>query len=216
MTAVSAASPIPLTAADLADRFGPMPLSRFRFFPLPGAATERDVLEIHRRESRLCELVDGILVEKALGYRELVSAAALIELVRRLARGRGAVAGADGMMRLAPGLVRIPDVSFIPWDRFPNRRIPDDPIPDLAPDLGVEVIGAGNTKEEMRRKLLDYFSAGCRQIWFVDATARTVTVFSAADEGEVLTEEQTLDGGVVLPGFSLVLRDLFAELDPHD
>ena len=51
-----------------------------------------------------------------------------------------------------PGLVRIPDVAFISWGRLPNRRVPTEPIPDLAPDLAVEVLSVGNTPGEMARK----------------------------------------------------------------
>ena len=52
------------TAADLVDRFGPIPLWRLRLDALAGAATERDVIDIHAREKRLYELVDGVLLEK--------------------------------------------------------------------------------------------------------------------------------------------------------
>src|SRR4051812_22962571 len=94
------------TAADLFDRFGPIPLRRVRFDPEPGSATEEDVLEVHRREKRLCELVDGVLVEKTAGVQE--SYLALL-IARRIGiyldgTGLGIVLGADGMARLAPGL----------------------------------------------------------------------------------------------------------------
>jgi len=90
-----------LTVADLAARFGPMPLTRFRFDPRPGAATEQDVLDIHRREKRLYELVAGILVEKVMGYPESALAFELGRLLGNWVAPRrlGIVAGADGMMR---------------------------------------------------------------------------------------------------------------------
>ncbi len=58
------------TLADLFDRFGPMPLWRIRMHPAPGTATPEHVLAAHRRDKRLCELVDGVLVEKPMGYEE--------------------------------------------------------------------------------------------------------------------------------------------------
>jgi Uma2 family endonuclease len=67
----------------------------------------------------------------------------------------------------------------------------------------------------MERKLRDYFAAGARLVWLVDPAARTVAVYTAPDQSTSLREDQTLDGGPVLPGFTLPLRDLFAELDPH-
>ena len=58
------------TAADLVDRFGPIPLARIWLDPAPGSGTEKDVVRIHDHENRLCELVDGTLVEKTVGTYE--------------------------------------------------------------------------------------------------------------------------------------------------
>jgi Uma2 family endonuclease len=202
------------TIADLFHYFGPMPLRRIRPDPVPGTATEQDVLDLHRREKRLYELVEGVLVEKVIGFKESALACALIQILRNFLAGRklGTVTGADGMLRLAPHLVRIPDVAFIAWDRLPNRRLPDTPIPDVAPDLAVEVLSESNTAEEMKRKLRDYFQAGTRVVWLVDPQTRSVQVYTSPGRSKLLRENQMLDGGKVLPGFSLSLRDLFAEL----
>ena len=59
-----------VTLADLLEQLGGIAPARVRFRPVPGAATEEDMLEIHDREGRLYELVDGVLVEKAMGLRE--------------------------------------------------------------------------------------------------------------------------------------------------
>jgi Uma2 family endonuclease len=203
------------TLADLLEHLGRIAPERVRFHPSPGTATEQDVLDVHSREGRLCELVDGTLVEKAMGWRESFLAAALITILWTFVKPRrlGLVTGADGMMRLVPGLVRIPDVAFISWQRLPGQRIPDEPIPDLVPDLAVEVLSPSNTNREMTRKREEYFGAGARLVWLVDPIARIVEVYTAVDQVAVLDEACTLDGGVVLPGFALPLRDLFAELD---
>jgi len=206
------------TAVDLAARFGPIPLHRVRSSPSPGTACEEDVIAIHDREDRLYELVDGVLLEKDMGTYEAYLA---ILLGRHLGnfvaeRRLGIVLGADGMMRLAPGLVRIPDVSFISWDRLPGRKVPRTPIAAIAPDLAVEVISRGNTAEEMRGKLADYFAADVRLVWYVYPAAREVHVHSSPDGRQVLGEEQVLSGGDVLPEFELSLRDFFAEPGPDE
>lgn len=203
------------TVADLLAHFGPIALRRIRHDPAPGRATEQDVLDLHRREGRLYELVDGVLVEKVMGFKESALACVLIQILRNFLVGRnlGTVTGADGMMRLAPHLVRIPDVAFIPWDRLPQRRLPEEPIPQVAPALAVEVLSESNTPEERKRKLRDYFAAGTQLVWFVDPRTRTVQVYSSPRKSRLVRENQTLDGGKVLPGFSLPLRELFAELD---
>ena len=201
-----------VTVADLLELFGPMPAGRIRTNPLPGTATEQDVIDIEARESRLCELVDGVLVEKTVGIYESHLAVRIIHLLIGFIERYplGIVLGADGMMRLAPGLVRIPDASFVSWDQLPERRVPRVPIADLAPDLAVEVISPSNTAREMERKLQEYLAAGVRLMWYVLPEPQEVHVYTA-ERHDVLTMHQELSGGDVLPGFALPLRQLFEE-----
>jgi Uma2 family endonuclease len=125
----------------------------------------------------------------------------------------GILVGEQGPFRLWPGLVRIPDVSFISWKQLPNRKIPKKAIPDLYPDLAVKVLSRKNTKAEINRKLYEYFRSGTQLAWVVDPRKRNVRVHTAAEQSFLLTEDQSLDGGDVLPGLSLPLRDLFAHLE---
>jgi Uma2 family endonuclease len=198
------------TLADLRQRLGDIPLERIWFRPAPGTATEKDVVLADERENRLCELVDGTLVEKAMGFEESRLAGKLLHLVSSYLdkNDLGICIGADGMMRIAPGLVRIPDLSFISWDRLPGRESPSEPIPDLAPDLAVEVLSEGNTKLEMARKVREYFDAGVILVWLIDPRKRNVRVFSTAEKSTLVRADQRLDGGAVLPGFVLSLSDL--------
>jgi Uma2 family endonuclease len=197
-----------VTMADLLDSLGNIPLERIRMQPPPGTATEDDVIAIHAKEKRLCELVDGVLVEKPMGYEESRLAIELSYMLLSFLRQHdlGAVAGADGMMRLFIGLVRIPDVSFVRWEHLPEQAVP---IPLMAPDLAVEVLSESNTPKEMERKLEEYFAAGAQLVWYFDLRARTVTVYTAPDQATVLHESDTLDGGNVLPGLRIPLRELF-------
>ena len=77
----------------------------------------------------------------------------------------------------------------------------------------IEVLSKGNTKREMVRKLDEYFRAGVRLVWYVDPKSRTVRVYTTPDDSVVLSEDQHLDGGDVLPGFALSIRDWFAEAE---
>lgn len=215
MPATVLSSPPVLTLSDLLERLGGISPSRVRFSPLPGTATEQDALDLLDHENRLFELVDGSLVEKAMGYRESILAVAVAAALRAfvIPRRLGFVSGADGMMRLFPGLVRIPDVAFTSRDRLPGGVVPPDAIPDLAPDLAVEVLSESNTPAEMARKRTEYFEAGTRLVWQVDPATQTVAAYTGPEQFSVLTRAHDLDGGDVLPAFVLSVNGLFAELD---
>jgi Uma2 family endonuclease len=205
------------TIGDLLDRLGGISPQRVRFKPPPGTATEQDVIDVEAHEDRLCELVDGVLVEKPPGFLESLLAGALGCALREFVKPRtlGLVTGASGKMRLFPGLVRIPDVAYVGWDRVPGGRVPRQPIPDLVPHLVVEVLSESNTPAEMARKLGEYFGTGVLLCWFVDPRGRTVTAYTSPADSTLPAETQTLDGGAVLPGFALPLAGLFAEIDEH-
>jgi Uma2 family endonuclease len=205
------------TLADLLERLGNVPLERVRVHPAPGTATEADVLARPAGQKHICELVDGVLVEKAMGYYESLLAALLIGFLRRYLEEHdlGIVLGEAGPLRLAPGLVRVPDVSFIAWERFPDRRLPAEPMPDLAPDLAVEILSPGNTGREMERKRAEYFAAGTRLVWIVSPGDRTVQVCTSPADVRLLGEDAILDASPVLPGFRLPIRDWFGAAPPR-
>jgi len=199
------------TMADVMHRLGSVSPERICAVPPPGTATEEDVLAHEARTDRPCELIDGTLVEKTMGYYGSLVAGLLIRLLGDFveSRGLGIVLGEAGTLRILPGQVRIPDVCFIAWDRFPDRRLPREPIPAVAPDLAIEILSEGNTVGEMRRKLRDYFEAGVRLVWYIDPATRTAEAYSAPDQCLALAEQDVLDGGDVLPGFCVSLQELF-------
>jgi Uma2 family endonuclease len=200
-----------VTAADLIRHLGDIPAERIWLNPRPGTATEEDVIAIHDKENRLCELVDGVLVEKTMGLYESRLAVVLSTLLDNytFAQDLGVVSGADGTLKIMPGLVRIPDVSFVSWSRLPDRKLPAEPIPHLIPELAVEVISAGNTRREMEHKLHEYFAAGVRQVWLVYGKKREFRVYTSEKRSRVYGEDDTVPGGKVLPGFSLSVKGFF-------
>jgi Uma2 family endonuclease len=203
------------TLAELLDRIGGVSPGRVRIHPPPGTATEADVVAIEASEKRLYELIEGVLVEKPMGFRESLLAVAIVTALQNFVRprGLGVVSGPDGMMRLFPGLVRIPDVAYISRARLPGGHVPAEAVPSLVPDLAVEVLSESNTSAEMGLKRREYFSAGVRLVWLVNPDTRTAEVFADSEQSTMLTDEQFLDGGTVLPGFQLELKSVFAALD---
>jgi Uma2 family endonuclease len=201
------------TAVDLAERFGPMPLHRICFDPPPGTATEEDVIAWEARSDRLFELIDGVLVEKTMSSYESYLAMAIGTHLNMFVQPRklGVVMGADGMLKIMPDMIRIPDVCFIAKEKLPGKFSPQIPVSSLIPDLAVEVLSTNNTRQEMEEKLDDYFEVGVREVWYVDPQLKQVRVYEARTSLRELTESDTLDSQVALPGFSLSLKELFAD-----
>jgi Uma2 family endonuclease len=207
------------TFAEVWERVGRVPLHRIRMSPLPGFATERDLLKVNDHENRLCELIDGVLVEKTMGAPEGYLAAEIIQRMGHHVRERhlGVLYTPDSPFRVLPGQVRLPDVSFVSFAQLPNGKIPSEPIAKLVPELVVEVLSASNTRAEMKRKLKEYFLAGVQLVWFIDPDKRRGLIYTAPDEMRAVSGDEAMDGGDVLPGFRLPLRELFALLpdEPH-
>ncbi len=199
------------TVADLYRRFGPIPFERIRQDPRPGCGTVEDVIRLDAHEDRFYELVDGILVRKAVGREDSYIAMRIGKHLSNFVDPRelGWVTGEGGMVQLDVNLVRIPDVSFISWDRVPGGAFSREAVPLLVPDLAVEVISASNTRKEMEDKLQEYFEKGVCLVWYVRPRSRVVDVYTAPDRFTRLTASMRLDGGDVLPGFSVQVGELF-------
>lgn len=189
--------------------FGMIPAERIVLDPPPGTATEEDAYRMNEYEGHRCELVDGVLVEKAMGAEESQHGMWLgYWLFGYLIKHNiGKLLGEAAFLRLMPGLLRAPDVSFITWERYPEGK---PAVPAVCPDLAVEVISKGNTKAEIARKRREYFTHGARLVWEIDPRKQTVEVYTSLRKRTVLGLQDTLTGGDVLPGFSLRVAKLFA------
>ncbi len=210
---VKSAMPIAFDSfAELHARLGYVPLNRICMNPAPGTATEADLVRfLEAANKRLYELIDRTLVEKAVGMRESIIG---LKLGRHIldhveAHDLGLIAGADGPYRLSAGLVRLPDVSFIRWQDVPNELLPDEAFSSLTASLVVEVLSSSNTAAEIARKRDQFFAHGCKKFWVVDPETQTVEVFTSITRVKSLSSTDTLDGGKILPGFSMPVADLF-------
>ena len=202
------------TAGDVFHRLGAIPLSRLQKNPSVGVATEQDVVDLQIREDRLCELVDGMLLEKVMGSYESLLAMELGILLGQFIRtaNLGRLLGESSLLRLAPGVLRSPDLSFVTNQQLAGLPANQGGIWELAPTLAVEVISHGNTAEEMRAKLRDYFNNGVREVWYVYPAERAIHLHVSETAVRVLTSPQVLDDSRVLPGLKLQLARLFAPL----
>ena len=80
------------------------------------------------------------------------------------------------------------------------------------PDLAVEAQSDGQSERFMLDKALLYLANGTRMVWIIYSTRQIVEVLTATDR-QLLTIEDMLSGGAVLPGFSMAVRELFPSAD---
>lgn len=189
-----------------------IPLERIHTYPSPGTATEQDCLEAESRTGKICELIDGTLVEKVMASRESQLAGAPIHFIYVYLESNnlGAVFAPDGLLKIMRDQIRAPDVSFIRWERFPGRRLPDAAIFAVSPDLAVEILSESNSKAEMDRKLRDYFDSGVQLAWYIEPKSRTARAYTGVEVWTDIEFDGSLNGREVLPGFALPLAKLFA------
>jgi Uma2 family endonuclease len=162
----------------------------------------------------LWELIDGELVEVTPAADEPSSTGMtigylLVQHVRPAGLGR--VYGADGGFVLFPdrNTVLVPDVAFVTKERAPKGEARKK-FPRLAPDLAVEVLSPSDRMADALAKVAMYLQAGTQLVWLVNPTTRTVVVFRSALDPVTLGESDTLDGGDVLPGFSVPVAEIFS------
>ncbi len=166
------------------------------------------------------EVVDGVLVRMAGSGDEATAlgieiAAELRNYVRPRRLGR--VTGADGVYKF-PGAETglIPDVGFYVAARRALVTDRSKPIP-FAPDLAVEIAPPSQGADEMAEKARLYLQGGTHLVWIVWPQSRHIDVWRAGSAEQPASTKNvgdSLDGEVLIPGFSYPVADLFA--DPLD
>jgi Uma2 family endonuclease len=119
----------------------------------------------------------------------------------------GRVTGADGGYQVADERYT-PDVAFISKARQPEPS--HDAYNPNAPDLAVKVLSPSDKADDIRIKIANYLAAGTL-LWVVEPESKTVEIYVTGEKGQRARVGDTLDGGGVLPGFTLAVKDVFPE-----
>ena len=107
-------------------------------------------------------------------------------------------------------LRRRPDVAFVSTTRWPlDRALPETGDWDVVPDLAVEVISPNDVFKDVLAKVREYFHYGVQVVWVIAPEERQVYVYDAPTHVRILTGQDELMGGEVVPGFRLPLVHLF-------
>ena len=196
------------TAGDVAARLG-VPASRIVLRPVPGTATREDWVRCVETKSPLCELVDGTLVEIAMGAEEDAWRAELIGLffaangrlrsLRKLSHPPFYLLGSQGMVDVGTS-GRIPDVSLVRWSDWDrSKRTATAPVPVLA----VEILSKTNTPAEIDRKRNELFAAGLTEMWVVEPNSRRVEIWATATAMTLVPSDAAIDASVCFPGLQI-------------
>ena len=170
--------------------------------------TADELLAMPRGNGKRYELIRGVLVEKmstgdphAIVVKWIAFALTLYEFDT----GYGEVRTGEPGYRLeiSPDTVRAPDVAWIAPGRVPAGT---EGFPNLAPDLVVEVL---SPRQDLSEKAAMWLSFGSREVWVANPSPIGVTRYRPGQEPEVLGEDDVLDGGDLLPGFSVPVWRLF-------
>jgi Uma2 family endonuclease len=159
-----------------------------------------------------CELVRGeINMMSPAGAKHGLIIVNLSSLLDGFAKSHklGRIMGAETgfIVRRNPDSVRAPDVAFIRADRLP-ANLPQGYF-DGPPDLAVEVLSPNDRASEVQVKIRDWLDAGCRAVWIVDPETKSVTIYKSTHDIVVLNFAETLTDAQVLPGFSVVVSEIF-------
>lgn len=109
---------------------------------------------------------------------------------------------------------RKPDVAFVPYSRWPENKMPPSTNEwNVLPDLCVEVVSPSDRVDEIMDKIDEYFRAGVRLVWVFYPRHRMAAIYESPTTFRGLSQSDSLDGGIVLPGFHLPLATLFPSQD---
>ncbi|HET7464053.1 MAG TPA: Uma2 family endonuclease [Longimicrobium sp.] len=178
----------------------------------PGFVTAEDLLRMPNDGVRR-ELVDGELriIPPAGDEHGAIAGDILVDLghyVRTHRLGRIYTAETGFTLASGPDTVLAPDASFVSRERIAHLGIGKG-FRIGAPDLVVEVVSPGDSFGEVEAKVFKWLGAGCRMVIVVNPTRRAATVYRSRNDLLLLSENDAIDGGDVVPGWKLPLKEIF-------
>lgn len=127
------------------------------------------------------------------------------------AHGLGRMYAAETGFRVAtgPDTVLAPDVAFVARERVAIGSGARGYFP-AAPDLAAEVVSPNDRYSDVAEKVSQWLAAGTRMVLVVDPRTRSVSVHQPSRLVARLADSDVIDGGDVVPGLQIPVRDIFA------
>ena len=178
----------------------------------PALLTASDLMRLHSEGIR-GELIGGVLHQTVAAGMEhgqiVVNLAILVGNVVLPGRlGHLFCSDAGVQLEFGPHTVREPDLGFISAARLPlDAQVPG--YAEIVPDLVVEIVSPSDRPVAVHDKAQMWLRYGVRLVWVVNPETRTIITMPADGPDRTLYEDDTLDGGAVIPNFSCPVRDVF-------
>ena len=174
--------------------------------------TAEDLLRLNSQGIK-GELIRGVLCETvSAGAEHSFIAGNILSAFHGHVRPRrlGRIGGTDGgvLIQREPDTVREPDVFFVSAERLP-LDVRAQGYLEVIPELVVEIVSPSDRQEAVNDKTLMWLSLGVLMVVEVYPAERAVMVHRPGIPAVTLTGDDALDGGDVLPGFSLPLSEIF-------
>ena len=176
--------------------------------------TDEELLALPKDGNKY-EVMKGILTMSPAGFKHEYIGVRLIFALEKFLRLHklGVVLGSSLGCWMENRDFLSPDVSFVAKERLKGQKQPMVGFFDGAPDLAVEVLSPSERDRVRYDKLIDYFSNGSRLVWVIKPKEKVVLVYHSPQVYELLREGDVISGENVIPGFTLPVSELFAELN---
>ena len=175
--------------------------------------TGEDLWKIVADGSRY-ELSRGELVPMTpVGIKHAAVVSNLDRLLGSYVKQKGlGIIGPEGGFYLSrnPDTLRAPDIAFISKGRLEKAGGIPERFAEFPPDLAVEVLSPDDTASEIQKKVEEYLAGGVPLIWIVDPANQKVTTYRSLQDIKILSTNQELDGGEIIPGFLCSVAEIFA------
>ena len=180
----------------------------------PRLITAEEFLRMDPVPGKRYELIRGILTEKEAGTGDPHGATVfrasgfLFQYTESTDYGEARAGEPGYRLQTDPDTVLCPDVAWFAPGRIPSGTAG---FPNLTPDLCVEVESPSNSRSD--RLLSDqaqmWLGFGAREVWVLNPETVTVTRYRPATDPQELNEDDVLEGGDLLPDFSVEVWQLF-------
>jgi Uma2 family endonuclease len=170
---------------------------------------EKLIVETEHQD-RLLELINGEIVEKMPTEEHSLIVGNIYITLRIFVDKNGLGRVAFEVRRKMPGdehNARLPDVEFTCKERL-LPIVKKGAIPQM-PDLAVEVKSPDDSYQKLRDKAAYYLANGTQVVWLVYPEKHMVEI-QTLNDFDYKVAGQILDGGDLLPGFTMNVDDIFA------